>query len=283
MTDIEGAELARLQRRYERERKARSEAEAIAERVTAQLYASQSELQRLNSALSETNEELQAANQSLRDFVAMASHDLRSPLTAMLGWATTLLGRWDRLKDENKKKAIETIEDNGRRLARLIDELLTISTIESGGLTTRAEIVKFREAIETVATTFSDRASEITFDFPEELVVLVDADHLQRILTNYVGNALKYGEPPVAVEARANHEWVEIRVRDFGPGVPEDFVPRLFGKFSRAEDENTRSKPGTGLGLSIVQGLVKANGGETWYEPNHPRGSCFAVRLRKVA
>ena len=283
MTEIDGRELERLERRFERERKARSEAEAIAERVTAQLYASQSELQRLNTALSATNDELQAANQSLRDFVAMASHDLRSPLTAMLGWTSTLLGRWDKLKEENKRTAIETIEDNGRRLARLIDELLTISTIESGGLTTHAEIVKFREAIATVAATFSDRASEIVFDYPEGLALLVDADHLQRILTNYVGNAFKYGQPPVEIEALEHEDWVEIRVRDFGPGVPDDFVPRLFGKFSRAEDENTRSKPGTGLGLSIVQGLVKANGGETWYEPNRPRGSCFALRLRKVA
>jgi len=272
-----------LLKRFERERKIRAEAEAIAERVTGELYASQLELQRLNLALETTNEELQEANQSLRDFVAMASHDLRSPLTAMLGWASTLVARWDGLKDENKRAAVETIEDNGRRLARLIDELLTISTIESGGLTTRAEIVGFREAIETVAATFSDGVSEITFDYPNGLALLVDSDHLQRILTNYVGNALKYGAPPIAVEAQEEAEWVEIRVRDEGPGVPEDFVPRLFGKFSRAEDDNTRSKPGTGLGLSIVEGLVKANGGETWYEPNHPQGSCFALRLRKVA
>ena len=272
-----------LLKRFERERKIRAEAEAIAERVTGELYASQLELQRLNLALETTNEELQEANQSLRDFVAMASHDLRSPLTAMLGWASTLVARWDGLKDENKRAAVETIEDNGRRLARLIDELLTISTIESGGLTTRAEIVGFREAIETVAATFSDGVSEITFDYPNGLALLVDSDHLQRILTNYVGNALKYGAPPIAVEAQEEAEWVEIRVRDEGPGVPEDFVPRLFGKFSRAEDDNTRSKPGTGLGLSIVAGLVEANGGETWYEPNHPQGSCFALRLRKVA
>jgi signal transduction histidine kinase len=276
-------DLQRLNKRLERERKARAEAEEIAERVTAQLYASQSELKRVNTALGETNDELQAANQSLRDFVAVASHDLRSPLTAMLGWATTLLSRWEVLGDDRKRTAIETIENNGRRLARLIDELLTISTIESGALTTKAEVVRFREAIESVAETFSERAAEITFDYPEELLLFVDADHLQRILTNYVGNALKYGAPPVIVEAAETPDSVVIRVRDCGPGVPQDFVPRLFGKFSRGEDENTRSKPGTGLGLSIVRGLVEANGGETWYEPNLPQGSCFAVRLLKVA
>lgn len=281
MTDDE--ELSVLRKRYDRERRARVEAESIAERVTAKLYASQGELQRLNLALGDTNDELQAVNQSLRDFVAMASHDLRNPLTSILGWTSTLLNRWGSFDDAQRTNALKVIEENGHRLNRLVGDLLTISTIESGGLETHASIVDFRDAMESVMRSFSNHASEIEVKDSADLALLVDTDHLQRILTNYVGNALKYGKPPIEVEAHESEEWVEIRVRDLGPGVPAEFVPRLFGKFSRAEDANTRSKPGTGLGLSIVQGLVRANGGETWYEPNSPQGSCFALRLRKAA
>jgi signal transduction histidine kinase len=111
--------------------------------------------------------------------------------------------------------------------------------------------------------------------------VHADPDHVERILTNYVTNALKYGERPVEVEAREDDGWVEIRVRDHGSGVPEEFIPRMWEKFARPNDSSDREK-GTGLGLSIVAGLARANGGTAWYEPNHPRGSCFCIRLPRA-
>jgi signal transduction histidine kinase len=85
----------------------------------------------------------------------------------------------------------------------------------------------------------------------------------------------------VSVEARDAGDYVEIKERDSGDGVPAELLPRLFGKFARGAV--SREKGGTGLGLSIVQGLAQANGGDAWYEPNTPHGSCFGVRLRKIA
>jgi signal transduction histidine kinase len=112
-----------------------------------------------------------------------------------------------------------------------------------------------------------------------DLVVRADRDHFQRIFANYATNAVKYGGPPIVAEASRIPSFVEVCVKDQGPGVPEIFVNRLFSKFARAETEATRSSEGTGLGLSIVRGLAQANGGDTWYEPNSPSGSCFGVRL----
>jgi signal transduction histidine kinase len=172
---------------------------------------------------------------------------------------------------------LATVERQGHRLARLIDDLLTISKIEAGALETIVEVVALRGAINEVIQDFSERAADITVE-STDLRAAVDPFHLQRILTNYLGNAFRYGSPPIQVETRDAGDWVEIVIRDCGQGVDDDLVPRLFGKFVRGSASHQRG--GTGLGLSIVRGLAQANGGDTWYEPNHPSGSCFGVRLR---
>jgi signal transduction histidine kinase len=94
-------------------------------------------------------------------------------------------------------------------------------------------------------------------------------------------NALTYGEPPVDVNAESSGPFVEVGVEDRGPGVPADLAPRLFAKFARGEDRAAR-REGTGLGLSIVRGLAQANGGDAWYRPAVPRGSCFLVKLPRA-
>lgn len=282
MSEAEGGAQARLQRRYERERKARREAEAIADRVTAELYAAAQELQRLNAELEGANTELASVNQALRDFMAIASHDLKGPLTSIVASAALLREGGETVPDERRSGFLGIIERQARQMARMCDDLLTISRIEAGVLDRHAEVVELRRAVEAALQDFSEHDGEIDPCVPDSLRVEADPDHLHRILVNYVGNALKYGAPPVKVEAAAAGEWVEIRVRDSGEGVPEEFVPRLFGKFARGAAEAARAT-GTGLGLSIVRGLAQVNGGDAWYEPNEPRGSCFAVRLPRAA
>jgi signal transduction histidine kinase len=168
------------------------------------------------------------------------------------------------------------LDRQARQMARMIDDLLTVSRIEAGALDTRAEVVKVRGALDEIVEEFGRPAPEIVVR-ADDVAALVDPDHLHRIVANFVGNAMKYGSPPVELEAHADGQWVEIRVRDHGNGIPDELIPRLFGKFARGE--SSASLGGTGLGLSIVQGLARANGGDAWYEPNDPSGSCFAVRL----
>ena len=267
-----------LRRRLERERKARREAESIAERVTGELYNSSLELARLNEELTGANTELQSLNQAMRDFVAVASHDLRSPLTSVVGAADLLSNRWGDLQEDKRGELLNMIGRQARHVSRMVEDLLTVSRIEAGQLDTHKAVLRLRDEVEGIIRDFGQPVPDITLG-AIECAVMADPDHLRRILVNYVGNAMKYGSPPIEIAADINGGWVEIRVKDHGQGVPEDFVPRLFGKFARGED----SQGGTGLGLSIVQGLARANGGDTWYEPNEPQGSCFAVRLPFVA
>lgn len=273
------ADLERLRRRLKREHQARQEAEAIAERVTADLYATSRQLEHANAELQRTNEEVQAVNQTMRDFVAIASHDLRSPLTAILGFSTALSQFWGQFDDVQKLDFIASIQRQGENLSHIIEDLLTVSKIEAGALDVHHDVVVLREAMQDLTDTFQKRTAEIEITTPPDLTALVDRDHLRRIVVNFVGNALKYGVPPVGVEARAHDGWVEIRVRDCGKGVPEEFRPRLFGRFARSDAAKASGVTGTGLGLSIVQGLARANGGDVWYEPNVPHGSVFGVRL----
>jgi signal transduction histidine kinase len=279
VTDAE--ELARVTRRYERERATRREAEMIAERVTSELYDSVQELKRLNEEVERANEEFGAANQTLKDFVAVAAHDLRGPVSAILGFAQTILRRWDTLPDQQKREFLGIVEGRARYMTRMLDSLLTVSKIESGAIDVHRETLDvaaaIREAIQDV-----ERASEATVTCPAGLRVVADPDHFHRILGNYVTNAFKYGEPPVVIEARDDGQHVEIIVSDNGDGVPPNFASRLFHKFARAMGDQV-GEEGSGLGLSIVQGLARANDGDAWYAPNEPKGSRFAVRLPKAA
>lgn len=258
-----------LARRLARERNARKQAEDVTEETTSRLY----------SAL----EELRSLNQAMRDFVAIAAHDLRAPITSISGFASLLNSGWDTFTDEDRHKYIGVIERSSDSLARLAEDLLTVSLIEADALDTHKQVITLDKAVREAMQTFCDHAppGEITVNIDRDLRIDADPSHVKRILVNVVGNALKYGSPPIEICAARADGWVEIRVRDNGEGVPKDFVPRLFGRFARAQ--SSAAQPGTGLGLSIVQGLAEANGGEVWYEPNEPNGSCFGVRLLVAA
>jgi signal transduction histidine kinase len=274
------AQLEQVRRRLAREKAARLEAESIAESVTRRLYDSIQELREMNDRVERTNRDLEAANQTLRDFVAVASHDLRGPVSAVLGFASTMSKKWDVLPESEKLEFLEIIERRGRFLSRMLDSLLTLSRIEAGALDVHRETL---EAGAVIARSLEDigeeRAAEVEVTCAPGLRLEADPDHVQRILVNYITNAFKYGRAPVMVEARSTGPYVEFVVRDHGDGIPPGFEDRLFHKFSRAETEVTRQEKGAGLGLSIVQGLARANDGEAWYEANRPTGSCFGVRL----
>ncbi|MGH2712047.1 MAG: sensor histidine kinase, partial [Actinomycetota bacterium] len=272
--------VEQLRRRLKRERAARLEAEAIAERVTGELYTSIGELRTLNERVERTNRDLEAANQTLRDFVAIASHDLRGPVSAVLGFASTLLGKWGALSESDKLEFLSIIERRGRFLSRMLDSLLTVSKIEAGALDVNREVLRAEDVVSRALEDIEhDRREQVEVHCPTGLLLAADPDHVQRILVNYITNAFKYGRPPVSLEASSTGQFVEFVVRDHGDGIPEGFRERLFHKFARAEVEATRKEKGAGLGLSIVQGLARANDGEAWYEANKPNGSCFGVRL----
>jgi PAS domain S-box-containing protein len=256
------------------------------DRLNAELTERLAELREVNDKLGverirveQTNAELQAVNESIQGFTAAAAHDLRSPLVSIIGFSTFLMQSWETFTEEKRRTFVASINRQSRNLSTLVDDLLTSSRIEGGGLSTSPELIALGEAIDQYLELIHQDAGSVAVSCSPDLIVRVDPHHLGRILDNYVQNAFKYGEPPVRIEAARVGDMVEVRVLDRGPGVPPEFVSRLFSKFARADTPATRAQKGTGLGLSIVRGLAKANGGQARYEANVTNGSCFVVEL----
>jgi signal transduction histidine kinase len=225
------------------------------------------------------NIELIEVNESMRSFVATAAHDLRSPLASMVGFSSLLASNWGSLDEEKRLKFVTTIDRQTHKLTALVDDLLTLSSIEGGVLSTQPEQIVLAEAIDQCLTASVWDTENVAVSCSPDLVVYLDPRHLGRMIDNYVQNAFKYGEPPIRIDATRLGDRVELRVVDHGLGVPPEFESQLFGKFARADIPSTRVQQGSGLGLSIVRGLAQANGGSADYEPNAPQGSCFIVLL----
>ncbi len=221
------------------------------------------------------------AERRIQEFVTIASHELRTPLTSVRGFAATMHDNWDRLSEDEKLTFLDIIVQQSDRLSRLVDDLLTLSKTDSGTLVGDAIPVDVREAIELAVSSQVDLDS-VSINCPSGLTVTMDDDHLQQVLVNFLGNAAKYGAAPISVEVTCSTEWVTVVVADQGDGVPREFVPELFKKFTQ---DTARRQPheGTGLGLSIVQGIAESYGGRTWYEDNDPHGARFCVQLPRVA
>jgi signal transduction histidine kinase len=201
---------------------------------------------------------------------------MRAPLTLVIGLAQTLRSAWDELSDEDKLTFLAKVEQRGQQLAAIVDDLIVLGRVErDGGGDGVCEVATvIREAIEVTTVD-----GLVTVNCAPGLVARADPVHVGQILINYLTNAARYGSPPLVVEARAEGEWIDIRVTDEGPGVPPEFVGELFEPFTRSAGAREVAADGSGLGLAIVQELARAEGGEAWYEQNSPQGSCFAVRL----
>ena len=173
---------------------------------------------------------------------------------------------------------LEIIERQGRRLLRLVENLLQVSRIESGAIRPQPRpcdvAAVIREAIEEAGLVV-----DVNIRCEPGLEAMADPDCLTEILINFLANAAGHGRPPIDVEARADGDHAAITVTDAGDGVPEAFVPRLFDRFSQAGSDTMGSPSGSGLGLSIARGLARAQGGDVWYERGDPTGSRVGLRL----
>jgi len=216
--------------------------------------------------------ELKEANRVREEFMATASHDLRSPLTAVLGFSRLLVESGADVSEEKRLEFAHAIDRGATRAVRLIEDLLTISQIQSGIIAARQEELWVAQAASEAVL---QAKSAATVHVDEGLAVSADPDHLERILVNYLVNAGRYGAPPVTVSAVAGPRGVRIRVCDAGSGVPEELQARLFTSFVGA---NPSVRESTGLGLSIVKGLALANGGDVFYE-KADTGCCFGITL----
>ena len=221
--------------------------------------------------------ELAASNDAMREFVAVASHDLRTPLSVVKGYAELLVTAGAAMPEEDRERHLRTIARQADHLSTIVEDLLTVSRLDAGRLDPEPVAVDLARLVPGVVDELG-APDRVDVDVAEGVVACADFDHVTRIVRNLVENACRYGDGTVVVSGRHDGNDVVLRVRDHGAGVPEAFVPRLFDRFARDDAAKQRAKDGTGLGLSIVRGLAQTAGGDAWYEPTEA-GACFAVRL----
>ncbi|MBI4330431.1 MAG: GAF domain-containing protein [Chloroflexi bacterium] len=223
------------------------------------------------------------------DFVSLASHELRTPMTVILGFSELLLHR--PMDAKERQQSLEYILQESQRLTSLLDDMLNISNIEAGRLSLQIEPVPVRPLLEQVVSRFSSGAPGRPFaiDIPDNLPpVLADRGKLTEVLHNLVDNATKYspGTTPIVLSARlqasspdGSAPAIIIAVKDRGPGIPQAAIPNLFTRFYRVNSPDTQKVRGTGLGLYIVKTLVELMAGRAWAESQSGLGSTFYVSL----
>jgi two-component system, OmpR family, phosphate regulon sensor histidine kinase PhoR len=220
-----------------------------------------------------------------QEFVANVSHELRTPLSLIKSATETLL---DGGKDDAAAlvRFLQIIDKHANRLALLIDDLLLLSTLDSGGLRLNRQPLPFRSTVQDAMDDLQPRALArnvaLENKVPPALVVLADSDRIRQVVSNLIDNAIKYGRAggkTTVSGALLEGGRVEIRVVDDGPGIPKDSQERIFERFYRVDKARSREQGGTGLGLAIVKHVVQAHGGEVRIESEAGAGSTFIITL----
>jgi signal transduction histidine kinase len=212
-----------------------------------------------------------------RDFVANVSHELKTPLTSIAGYAETLMDPG--IDAETRQRFLDTVMSNARRMQRLVDDLLDLSRIESGRWTPRIQHTALDPLITEAWEALRDRAQKRRVDFERIITVEaahldVDADALRQILSNLLDNALRYvpAGGQIVVRSERLGSGVVVSVEDNGAGIGTEHLPRIFERFYRVDPARSRDEGGTGLGLAIVRHMIEAHGGRVDAESELQRG-----------
>ncbi|MBL1067355.1 ATP-binding protein [Streptomyces sp. 7-21] len=218
----------------------------------------------------------QRSERGSAELIATVAHELRSPLTSVKGFTATMLAKWDRFTDDQKRLMLQTVDADADRVTRLITELLDVSRIDAGRLELRRQPLRLEEAVRRHVKTLvnggcgADRFDvRLGTDLPG---VWADPGKIDQVIGNLLENAVRHGDGTVTIElhrvapTRTRQEGVAVTVSDEGPGIPEEMMHRVFTRFWRGSDRG-----GIGLGLYIVKGIIEAHGG-TVTAGRTPRG-----------
>lgn len=259
ITALVGALVHLLQRREEHARR-------LAQERTAELIAA--------------NRDLEEAMAAKDEFLAVVTHEFRTPITVIRGFAETAAAGRSGDLPPTVRQWLDRIDQHARRLHALMDNVLTTARLQAGELTVEPEVVDVGRLAAAVADQHPHLAP-LEVDVTDPLLARADPAHLVRVLDALLSNAGKYGRPPVQVVGRADGDEVVITVADSGDGVPEELAPRIFTAFEQADRGETRRSRGVGLGLSVVRRLCEQMGGSVRL-CDSPSGACFEVRLGRV-
>jgi signal transduction histidine kinase len=258
-----------------REVNARLEAE-IAQRTAAEQESARLAREAARAAALEELSRLKS------EFVSIASHELRTPTTAVLGFSELLMA--DIPPEDPSHRMVSLVHRNAEQLASLVDNLLDVSRIEVGEMTvnpTSVELTALLPAVLAALEAPSPRHRLTLEVAPEASTAWVDADRLRQIVTNLVSNAMKYADGgEIRISTRPSGPgWIALTVADQGVGIAREHLERIFDRFQRVDRSTTRGVRGTGLGLYIVRHLVELHGGTIRVESEPGRGSVFEVTL----
>ena len=223
-----------------------------------------------------------------RDFIANVSHELRTPLTSIQGFAETLLDMESSGNDEvtTRREFLEVIRKNAARMTRLTEDLLILARVESGERAFNLEPVAPAILLKDAAENFRDAAPaagvQIAIQNMATREVLADKDAVHQVFTNLIDNAIKYAGSGARIDigARDREDAVEFYVRDYGPGIASEHLPRLFERFYRVDKARSRESGGTGLGLAIAKHIVRVHGGTVNVTSELNHGSTFSFVLK---
>jgi signal transduction histidine kinase len=225
---------------------------------------------------------LERANEVMTNFVALAAHELRTPVTTIHGFVQTLNHLGERLEDVQKDELRIALEQQTRRMASLVEQLLDLSRLDADAVAVRPQSVDVRERLlEVVTVAAGARAREVEVEIEGSGDAVVDPEILDHIVSNLVTNALRYGRSPILVRATASAGTLRVSVEDSGPGVAHEIEETLFDRFTRAGVARDRVA-GTGLGLAIARAYARAHRGDLRYERGQPSGARFVVELPSV-
>jgi two-component system phosphate regulon sensor histidine kinase PhoR len=228
--------------------------------------------------------DIEAAEQSRRDFIANVSHELRTPLTSIQGYVETLL-EGPLPKEATLREFLGIIQKNANRMNRLTEDLLTLATVESPNYKVTPLAIKasslVADVVESLAGVVKDAGLVLNQTGAPDDAVMADPDAINQVLGNLIENAIKYASSGGRVEIGAMRKADEVvfQVRDFGPGIQSAHIERIFERFYRVDKARSRESGGTGLGLAISMNIIQAHQGRIWAESELGQGTCFCFTL----
>ena len=221
------------------------------------------------------------------EFISTVSHELRTPLTSIMGFADTLLTSEDKLSAEQKKKFLQIIKEQSKRLITMVENLLSVSKLQSSNekLVYKSVCLNFliTKILPLVKIQFQTHNFEVNLkqNLPE---VLIDTDKFQQILLNLVENAVKYSDEgtKITINTDFDDKNVYLKIVDVGIGISDENKSKIFEKFARLDTPLTRKTQGSGLGLYIVKKSVEEMDGKIEVQNNKPKGSCFILTFKQA-
>ncbi|MCQ9207984.1 MAG: HAMP domain-containing histidine kinase [Omnitrophica bacterium] len=262
-------------------------------RLYEELWRSHQELeQRVTQRTKElalANEKLQKIDKLKSEFVSAVSHELRTPLTSIKGYAAILMaGKLGEVPAPVKER-LDKINKHSDSLAKLVNDLLDISRIESGRVEMKLERLNLEDIVEAVADIMAPQMKEkkikLAIDIPQKIsACLADMTQMERVLVNLLGNAIKFtpDEGKISINIKQKKDFLQVDIRDSGIGIAEDDLAKIFEEFYRVDNAINQKVKGTGLGLSLVKQIVEAHKGRIWANAQPDKGTTFSFTIPKA-